>query len=336
MQVPEARRPTRTPPNLNEIFAEIKDDLSEVDRLIREKVESEVDLVETSSRYIHESGGKRIRPALLLLASKLFGYQGDKAHRYAAVMEMVHTATLVHDDIVDEATLRRGQTSVNSLLGNDLTVLLGDYLYIRSMGLAIELGSLEVLQTICDVTLRMIEGMILELNRGGAVDLSEEEHLDILRRKTAYLFSGCTKIGGIIAGASEEHQRVLAEYGINFGMAFQVVDDLLDFTSSEDVLGKPVLQDLKEGHITLPVIYALKAEPRAVATIEAVVERKFIDEVNRKEILELIRRNRVLEAAREVADRYARQANQALKSLPESPSKDALMALADYVVDRNR
>jgi octaprenyl-diphosphate synthase len=336
MQVPEASQQARMQLSLDEIFAEIKDDLAEVDRLIREKVESDVDVVERSSRYIHGSGGKRIRPALLLLASRLYGDGRRDGHRFAAVMEMVHTATLVHDDIVDEATLRRGQTSVNSLLGNDVTVLLGDYLYIRSMGLAIELGSLDVLKIICEVTLRMIEGMMIELMRGGAVDLTEEEHLDILERKTACLFSGCTRIGGIIAGASEEQQRILVDYGMNFGMAFQIVDDLLDFTSSEDVLGKPVLQDLKEGHITLPVIYALRAEPRAAASIEAVVERKSIDEVNRKEILELIRRSRAIEASRAVADRYARQAKQALEPLPESSSKESLSALADYVVDRNR
>jgi octaprenyl-diphosphate synthase len=336
MQVPETSQPARMQLSLEEIFTDIKDDLAEVDRLIQEKVESDVDVVEKSSRYIHGSGGKRIRPALLLLASRLFGRSGRDAHRYAAVMEMVHTATLVHDDIVDEATLRRGQTSVNSLLGNDVTVLLGDYLYIRSMGLAIELGNLGVLKVICEVTLRMIEGMMIELMRGGAVDLTEEEHLDILGRKTACLFSGCTRIGGIIAGASEEQQRILADYGLNFGMAFQIVDDLLDFTSSEDVLGKPVLQDLKEGHITLPVIYALQAEPRAAATIEAVVERKSIDEVNRKEILELIRRNRALDASRDVADRYARQAKQAIEPLSESTCKESLLALADYVIDRNR
>jgi octaprenyl-diphosphate synthase len=336
MQVPETSPPAQTPLRLEEIFADIQNELAEVDRLIRDEVESDVDVVERSSRYIHESGGKRIRPALLLLASRVCGYRGHKARRYAAVMEMVHTATLVHDDIVDEATLRRGQTSVNSLLGNDVTVLLGDYLYIRSMRLAIELESLGVLRVICDVTLRMIEGMMLELTRGGAVDLTEEEHLDILQRKTAHLFSGCTRIGGIIAGAPVQHQHILADYGMNFGMAFQVVDDLLDFTSSEEVLGKPVLQDLKEGHITLPVIYALRAEPRAAPTIEAVIQRKSIDEVNRKEILEFVRRNGVLDSTREVANRYARRAKKALEPLSESVYKESLLALADYVIDRNR
>ncbi len=336
MQAPETRQSAPTPLRIEDIFAEVTDDLVEVERLIHDRIESDIGVVEKSSRYIQQSGGKRIRPALLLLVSKFCGYRGDVAPSYAAVLEIVHTATLVHDDIVDEATLRRGQTSVNSLLGNDITVLLGDYLYIRSMGLAIEMGNLQILQVICEVTRRMIEGMMQELLRGGAVDLSEEEHLDILRRKTAYLFSGCAQIGAILAGVPEDRERRLADYGMNIGMAFQVVDDLLDFTASEEVLGKPVLQDLKEGHVTLPIIYALKDEPRAAATIEAIVHRKSIDEVNRQEILDLIGRHRGLDRAREVAEGFSRRAKAALEPLPPSAHKESLLALADYVIDRNR
>ena len=207
MQVPEAGRQAQTPLSLDDIFADVQEDILEVDRLIREKMDSDVETVETMGHYIHESGGKRIRPAVLLLAAKLSGSGGLVAQKYAAVMEIVHTATLVHDDIVDQATLRRGQTSINSMLGNEVTVLLGDYLYIRSMDMAIEMGNLEVLRVICEITLKMIEGMILELTRGGSIDLSEEEHLDILRRKTAFFFSGCTKIGGIVGGADEAASR---------------------------------------------------------------------------------------------------------------------------------
>lgn len=336
MQAPETSRTTPTPLRIQDIFAEVQADLVEVERLIHDRIESDIGVVEKSSRYIQRSGGKRIRPALLLLAAKLCGYDGKAAHPYAAVMEIVHTATLVHDDIVDEATLRRGQTSVNSLLGNDVTVLLGDYLYIRSMGLAIEMGNLKILQVICDVTRRMIEGMMLELLRGGAVDLGEDEHLDILKRKTAYLFSGCARIGAILADVSLERQQILADYGMNIGMAFQVVDDLLDFTASEQVLGKPVLQDLKEGHVTLPVIFALRDEPRAATTIEAIIHRKSIDEADRQEILELIHRHRSLDRARLVAEEFSRQAKLVLEPLPASAHKESLLALADYVVDRNR
>ncbi|MEE9179357.1 MAG: polyprenyl synthetase family protein [Vicinamibacteria bacterium] len=335
MQVPEPSRPAWPPIGLDDIIAEVQEELTQVDKFIEEKINSNVELIQESSRYVYQSGGKRIRPALLLLAGKLCGYRGSKAHYYAAVMEFIHTATLIHDDIIDEATLRRGKTSVNSLLGNDVTVLLGDYLYIRSMGLAIELGNLEILQVISDVTLRMIEGMILELNRGGDLKITEEEHLEILRLKTAYLFSGCSRIGALLAESGGEQQRILADYGLNLGMAFQVVDDMLDFMADEKVLGKPVLSDLKEGHVTLPILYALQAEPRATPTVQAVIDRKAVDDVSGKEILELVRRHRALDKARSVAESYSSQAKQTLAPLPDSALKDSLIALADYVIERN-
>lgn len=337
MHAPETKSPLPVPMlSLGNIFNEIQGDLDAVEKIIREKVQSKLGLIDSSSRYIYRSGGKRVRPALLLLSAKACGYRGDKGPSYAAVTEFIHTATLVHDDIVDGATTRRGQQSVNALLGNDFTVLLGDFLYIRSIALAIEAGSLSMLEVICEITLRMIEGMILELTRGGAVDLTEEEHLDILRRKTAYLFFGCAQMGGLLGEAPPERVKALGDYGMNLGMAFQVADDLLDFTADEKVLGKPVLSDLKEGHVTLPIIYALKAEPRALPTVQAVLERGAIDDVSRKEILDLVRRTRALERARSVAEEYAREAQAALDALPESSYKETLSALAYYVIDRNR
>ena len=335
MQAPEPSRPAWPQIDLDDIFAEVQEELTQVDKFIEENINSNVELIQQSSRYVYQSGGKRIRPALLLLAGKLCGYRGGKGHYYAAVMEFIHTATLIHDDIIDEATLRRGKTSVNSLLGNDVTVLLGDYLYIRSMGLAIELGNLNILQVICDVTLRMIEGMILELNRGGDLKITEEEHLEILRLKTAYLFSGCSRIGAVLAEAGEEQERILTEYGLNLGMAFQVVDDMLDFMADEKVLGKPVLADLKEGHVTLPILYALQAEPRATPIVQAVIDNKAVDDASGKEVLELVYRHRALDKARSVAENYSSQAKQTLAPLPDSSLKESLIALADYVIERN-
>ncbi|MFQ5790630.1 MAG: polyprenyl synthetase family protein [Acidobacteriota bacterium] len=336
MQAPETSPPARPPYGLQDIFASVEDELVVVEQILRDKVESNLDLVENSSRYMYQSGGKRIRPALLLLSSKLFGYQGAVAPAYGAVVEFIHTATLIHDDIVDEATMRRGQTSVNSLLGNDVTVLLGDYLYIRAIALAIEKGNLKILELICEITLGMIEGMILELTRGGAIDISKEEHLNILKLKTAYLFRACGQIGAILAGATEEEERIIGAYGTHLGMAFQLVDDVLDFTADEKVLGKPVLSDLKEGHITLPIIYAIRSEPGAVPIIEAVIRTRTIDEQSGKEVLELVRRHDALDKAFELAKGYARQARQVLAPLPHSVHKESLLALADYVVERDR
>ncbi len=337
MASPETR-PQLPEPSLSiqDIFSEIQTDLDTVEQIIRDKVDSKLELVESSSRYIYRGGGKRVRPALVLIASRACGYEGDKGPWYGAVTEFIHTATLVHDDIVDEAVMRRGQQSINALIGNDFTVLLGDFLYIRAIGLAIEMGSLEILEIITEITLRMIEGMILELTRGGAVDLTEEEHLDILKRKTAYLFFGCARMGAKLGGAPAEVEKALGEYGMNIGMAFQVADDLLDFTSDEKTLGKPVLSDLKEGHVTLPIIYALQAEPRALPTVQAVIERGGIDEVSRKEILDLVRRNGCLDKARELAEIYAFKAQECLGVVPDSRHKDALMALAYYVIERHR
>ena len=321
---------------LKDIFLEIQEDLDRVEQIICDRVDSELFLVESSSRYIYRSGGKRVRPALLLLSARSCGYEGVKGPGYGAVAEFIHTATLVHDDIVDEAVTRRGQKSINTLLGNDFTVLLGDFLYIRSIGLAIEMGSPEILKVITEITLRMIEGMILELTRGGAVDLTEEEHLDILKRKTAYLFFGCAQIGAKLGAVEGEVERALGEYGMNIGMAFQVADDLLDFTADEKTLGKPVLSDLKEGHVTLPIIYGLQAEPQALSTVQSVIDRGSIDDHSRQKILELVHRNGCLDKVRDVAESYALSAQTCLEKVPESRHKDALMSLAYYVIERNR
>src|SRR5438128_5582148 len=192
------------------------------------------------------------------MASRLAGYSGDRGALYAAVVEFIHTATLVHDDIIDDSDLRRGRLAVHSRWGNDITVLLGDYLYIKSMALALTHDAIEIIRLLCDVTLRMIEGELYQLTKNGDADITEEEHFDIIRRKTAYLFGGCAQIGGMLGKVSAERQEALREYGFNLGIAFQLVDDLLDFTGDTAAVGKPIGSDLREGKVTLPLIHLLR------------------------------------------------------------------------------
>jgi len=252
---------------LAQIFEPIRADLERVDEEFARHVQSQVDLIPKIGNYIQTSGGKRIRPAVLLMASRLSGYQGDRAVLYAAVVEFIHTATLVHDDIIDDSDLRRGRLAVHSRWGNDITVLLGDYLYIKSMALALTHDTLDLVRVLCDVTLKMIEGELYQLTKNGDADITEEEHFEIIRRKTAYLFGGCAQIGGMLGNVGPEREQVLREYGFNLGIAFQLVDDLLDFTGDSRAVGKPVGGDLREGKVTLPLIHTLRQSPNGAASI---------------------------------------------------------------------
>src|SRR5580765_4791866 len=240
---------------LSQIFEPIRADLEKVDREFARHVQSQVELIPRIGQYIQNAGGKRIRPAVLLMAARLAGYEGDRAVLYAAVVEFIHTATLVHDDIIDDADLRRGRAAVHSRWGNDITVLLGDYLYIKSMALALTHDTLDLVRVLCDVTLKMIEGELYQLTKNGDADITEDEHFDIIRRKTAYLFGGCAQIGGMLGRVSSEQEQALREYGFNLGIAFQLVDDLLDFTGDAEAVGKPIASDLREGKVTLPLIH---------------------------------------------------------------------------------
>ncbi|MDP9324795.1 MAG: polyprenyl synthetase family protein, partial [Acidobacteriota bacterium] len=244
--------------DLAQIFEPIREDLEAVEREFVEHIQSRVALIPEMGRYIQNSGGKRVRPAVLLMAARLSGYQGDRAVLYASVVEFIHTATLVHDDIIDGADLRRGRLAVHSRWGNDITVLLGDYLYIKSMAMALTQDSLEIIRLLCDVTLRMIEGELYQLTKTGEVDISEDDHFEIIRRKTAFLFGGCAQIGGMLGGVTPEQETALRDYGFNLGIAFQLVDDALDYGGKAAKLGKNVGDDFREGKITLPVVLAFR------------------------------------------------------------------------------
>ncbi len=323
--------------DLAQIFEPIRDDLERVNREFDRHVQSHVDVIPQIGKYIQSSGGKRIRPAVLLMAARLAGYTGDRGVVYASVVEFIHTATIVHDDIIDDSDLRRGRLAVHSQWGNDVTVLLGDYLYIKSMALALTQGELHIIQLLCDVTLQMIEGELYQLTKNGDPDITEEEHFEIIRRKTACLFSGCTRIGGMLAGLDEEKVRALGEYGFKLGIAFQLVDDLLDLTGNTESLGKPVASDLREGKITLPLIYLLQdGDAAARELVRRVVRERALSADQWAEISRQLNAHGVLDRAYQKAVDVAEDAKRQLHVFAPGPERDALMALPGYVLSRDR
>jgi len=324
--------------DLARIFEPVRDELARVEREFARHLESRIDVIPEMGRYMQMSGGKRVRPAVLLLAARLCGYSGDRAVLNAAVVEFIHTATLVHDDIVDGAETRRGRLAAHSRWGNDITVLLGDYLYIRSMAMALTQDTLEVVRLLCEVTLRMIEGELYQLTKTGDASITEEEHFEIIRRKTAYLFSGCAEIGGLLGNCTTEQRTALREYGFNLGIAFQIVDDVLDYTADETALGKPIGGDLREGKVTLPVILLLRQTgPEVKALIDGVIASQQVTHENWRTIKDLLARHGAVNAAFDKAESYAARARQHLQgAFGPSAERDGLLALTDYVLSRDR
>lgn len=332
---PIAQKPSAV--TLAQMFEPIRADLREVEREFARHVQSQIALIPTIGNYIQDGGGKRIRPAVLLMAARMAGYSGERAVLYASVIEFIHTATLVHDDIIDESQLRRGRDAVHTRWGNHVTVLFGDFLYLKSMSLALTQDSLEIIRLLCDVTLRIVEGEIYQLTKNGVVDLTEDEHFDIMRRKTAFLFAGCAKIGGMLGPTTREQQEALWDYGLNIGMAFQIADDVLDFTGEEVVLGKPVGGDLREGKMTLPLIHLLsRGDSRADALIRQAVADRAISLEDWRELRGLLAQARSIDYAQRVAADYVERAKRALYAFEPSDARDALMYLPDYVIARDR
>jgi octaprenyl-diphosphate synthase len=315
----------------------VGDRMLAVEREFDSYLRSDVPLIAEMGRYLSESGGKRIRPALLLLASRLGSYRGDRDVLFASVFELIHTATLVHDDVIDEASMRRGRLSVNQRWGNHLTVLLGDYLYIKSMQMALTARDLQFIQILADITLKMIEGELIQAERNGRLEVSEEEYLDLIRRKTAHLFSGCCRVGGILSGLPGPRVEVLADFGLQLGMAFQIVDDILDLTASQESLGKPVASDLREGKVTLPVIYLLEGgDPAQREKVARVVKDGSFERVAWQEIVEMLAGCGALDRARGRARAHAERATALLEDFPPSDVRDCLQELPRFVVERQR
>ncbi len=318
-----------------EIFALIADDLARVEQEIRTDSISSVDAITAIGQYLHDGGGKRLRPALLLLSAGACGYQGDMAVRLGAVVELIHTATLVHDDVIDAADTRRGRASTNSRWGNHVSVLAGDWLYMQAFSLSLRERNFHVLDLLTSLTQMMVEGELLQLDHLGKIDLAEEDYFDLVNRKTAGLFAVCARLGAVVAGMSDQTEAAMGEYGWNLGMAFQLIDDILDFTSSAKKLGKPVGSDLREGKVTLPVILTLEqCSPPERAVIETVLREREYRSVSLDAVLKLLDRYQGIELARLRAAEFSEKAREWITDLPESPCKAALASVTELVVDR--
>jgi octaprenyl-diphosphate synthase len=320
-------------PRLEKAFELILPKLQQVEETLERQFTSPVRSVSDIGEHVLEAGGKRLRPALLLVIARALGYQGDLDVLYGAVVESIHTATLVHDDVIDEANLRRGRVSANARWGNNRVVLFGDWLYTRALKGALDVGDLRILRLLNDAILAMVEGEILALESLGSIELAEQRYFEILRRKTAVLFSVTCEIPAHLGGG--EHADRLREYGLQLGTAFQIVDDLLDFSSSEKVVGKPVLSDLREGKVTLPLLLTLKSLAAAErADVETVLRERDFASVPTERILRIVERHGALEKARAMAEEAAEKARTAVEGLPPGEAREALLYAPEFILTR--
>lgn len=306
-----------------------------VDDVIRQRLHSNVALVRQVGEYIIAGGGKRMRPALVLMAAGALGYRGRQHHALAAVVEFIHTATLLHDDVVDESALRRGRDTANAVFGNAASVLVGDFLYTRAFQMMVEVGSMKIMQVLSDATNIIAEGEVLQLMNCHDPDVEESNYLQVIRYKTAKLFEAATQLGAIIAGATPEQEQGLADYGMYLGTAFQLIDDVLDYSGQEADTGKHLGDDLAEGKPTLPLIYVMQhGAPEEAASV-----RKAIEDGGRDDfptVLAAIRRTGALEYTRQRAREAAKQASAAINTaLPDSNYKQTLLQLTAFAVERS-
>ena len=320
------------------IFSLIKTEMALVEAEFEHQASSNIQVINYLGDYLRASGGKRVRPALLLLSNYAVGGKASDENviRLATVMEMLHTATLVHDDIIDNADTRRNRVSVNARFGNQSAVLMGDWLYMSAFETSLTERSLEILDILTRLTRKMTEGELIQLTTLGRTDISENEYFDILQRKTAYLFSACCEIGAILGNASKETQSALKDYGMNLGTAFQLADDLLDFTAEEDVLGKASGADLLEGKLTLPLIELVKKEPSVKKDLEKIMHDGNYENVSRQMLLDKLENIGLLEETRKRAYNYANLAIKNLELLAKTEYCLALEEIPSYMIERNK
>jgi len=313
----------------------LRDDLAAIEREFGRDTVSNVRAITDIGEHLRAGGGKRIRPALLLLAAKLFPHDERSAVRLGAVVEIIHTATLVHDDIIDEAETRRGRPAANTQWGNSKCVLAGDWLYMQAFKIAVQERNFKILDVLIDLTQQMVEGELLQMEKLGKC-ISLEEHFDLIFRKTACLFSVSMRMGSLLGKATEEQESRLGEYGRHLGLSFQIVDDVLDLTASEAVLGKPVASDLREGKVTMAVIHALdRCTPAERKAVETVLDERAFLSVSHEQILDMLKRYGSIQYAYDEAAKHADAARKAIYTFPDSEIKRALLMIPEFVVERN-
>lgn len=319
--------------NLANIYALIADDMQAVDAVIRERLHSDVPLVRQIAEYIIAGGGKRMRPALLLLSAQAAKYQGRQQFEMAAVVEFIHTATLLHDDVVDESALRRGRETANAHFGNAASVLVGDFLYSRAFQMMVGVGSMRVMEILADATNIIAEGEVLQLMNCRNADLDVADYLLVVRYKTAKLFEASSRIGAVLGASTSDIEDGLAEYGMHLGTAFQIVDDVLDYSGSEDEIGKSLGDDLAEGKPTLPLIHVIQNGNRSQSElVRSALENGGRDLLG--EVIKAVQATGGLDAAMSVAENEIGKAKSALAKLPNSKYKDALLQFASFAVAR--
>ena len=321
--------------SLEEALELIRDDLEKVDQEFRKNLRSDVPIISTVGEHLLLSGGKRFRPILLLLSAKLCGYEGDRHITMASLVEFIHTATLLHDDVVDKAELRRGSASANAIWGNEASVLVGDFLFTKSFSLAVENGNWEVFRTLSRATTQMAEGELEELMKTNDLSLTEEDYLSIIARKTAFLISAAAQIGAILGNVPKEKERALSDFGMDVGMAFQLTDDNLDYTSKKEEFGKKIGIDLQDGKITLPLIFTLNQCSEEERTfIRKSADSHFLTEEAFFNVVKIIERYNGIGYSWEKARAYVERAKGHLGVFPNSKQRKALYALADYILER--
>jgi octaprenyl-diphosphate synthase len=319
--------------NLNDVHALVADDMLAVNKIIHERLQSDVALINQLGHYIVNSGGKRLRPVLTLLCARAFGYSGAHHIELAAIIEFIHTATLLHDDVVDASELRRGQETANAIWGNEASVLVGDFLYSRAFQMMVDINSMRVMEILSEATNVIAEGEVMQLMNCHDADTTEERYLDVIRYKTAKLFEAAAQLGAIVNQATQREERAMADYGMHLGTAFQLIDDVLDYSASSEDTGKNIGDDLAEGKPTLPLIHAMRhGNPGQSAVVREAIEKGGLENIDA--VMQAIESTGAIAYTAQSAEAEAEKAMAALEVLPPSRYKEALLTLADFSVNR--